>query len=121
MKLTAIVLILVLILAWNAGKTEDPAPLSFSYEEDTAIYQDGDPGVKTHAFVNGTSRPVDRPDTALELAKKECTVEYDTTNVYYDAETVMWKVVFSTAGMLGGDQTVYLDGSGITCLVVYGE
>lgn len=96
-------------------------PLSFSYEEDAAIYKDGDPGVNPHEFANVNSQTIDSPDTALELAENECTVEYDTTNVYYDVKTAVWKVAFSTAGMLGGDQTVYLDSSGITCLVVYGE
>ena len=100
---------------------ENLTPLSFSYEEDTAVYKDGDPGVNPHAFANVNSQPIDSQDTALELAKNECTVEYDTTNIYYDRGTAMWKVAFFTAGILGGDQTVYLDGNGITRLVVYGE
>lgn len=100
---------------------ETLTPLSFSYEEDTAVYKDGDPGVNPHEFANVNSQPIDSQDTALELAKNECTVEYNTTNIYYDCGTAMWKVAFFTAGILGGDQTVYLDGNGITRLVVYGE
>ena len=101
--------------------TETLTPLSFSYQEDTATYKAGDPGVKSYDFVNVSTQPIDRQDTALKLAKHECTVEYDTTNVYYDGETAMWKVLFSTTGTAGGDQAVYLDSSGITRLVVYGE
>jgi hypothetical protein len=33
----------------------------------------------------------------------------------------MWKIVFYTEGVAGGDQTVYLDKDGITVLIVFGE
>ena len=39
----------------------------------------------------------------------------------YDNEADMWDVSFFTAGVLGGCQDVYLSGSGVTCLIVYGE
>ena len=104
-----------------SAKTENLTSSGFSYEEDTAEYKVGDPGVNPFDFVNMSSQPVDDQDTALELAKNECTVEYDTTRVYYDGNAAMWKVSFFTAGTAGGDQTVYLDANGITCLVVYGE
>ena len=105
----------------DCAETGNLTLLDFSYEEDTAEYKAGDPGVKSYDFVNVSSQPIDSRDRALELAKNECTVEYDTTRVYYDGGAAMWKVSFSTAGTAGGGQTVYLDSSGITCLIVYGE
>ena len=61
-------------------------------------------------------------DGIIERAKSECTIAYDTATIsgYDDAED-MWMVVFSTSGTLGGCQTVYLDGHGVTHLIVYGE
>ena len=93
---------------------------SFSYAKDSGIYVKDGPGVKTFGFVN-TSEIELSFDNVVELAKNERTVKYDTTKVYFDSSSNMWKVVFYDEDVLGGDQTVYIDGRGITALIVYGE
>ncbi len=94
---------------------------TFSYDEIMNNYGEDTPGFYYDGFKNTSPLKVASTDEAIARAENECTVEYDTTNVYYDGGTAMWKVVFSTAGTPGGDQTVYLDMKGITRLVVYGE
>lgn len=137
-KIAAIILCLVFVLSLIACETKteqtekpsvdlqseteknnDSIP-GFSYAEDCAIYVDGEPGVKTSGFVNTTETDVDR-DNVTVIAKRECTIEYDTSGVYYDTNAEIWKVDFFTEGMDGGCQTVYLDSNGKTVLVVYGE
>ena len=100
---------------------ENPATPDFSYAEDAALYQPGDPGVNPHGFVNTDSQPTDSQEAAVERATNECTVSYDATEVWYDPDAGMWKVLFYTEGMVGGGQTVYLGSDGVTNLVVYGE
>lgn len=58
---------------------------------------------------------------ALEHAKAECAIAYTDTQVYRDITNHMWLVLFFTANTLGGCQEVYMDSSGITKLIVYGE
>ena len=93
---------------------------TFSYEEESAIYVEGQPGVKTSGFVN-TSEIKLGFDNIAEHAKKECTVKYYIIQTYFDSSTDMWKVVFNDENILGGDQTVYMTKNGITTLIVYGE
>ena len=57
----------------------------------------------------------------LELAKNECTVEYDAYDIAFDEENEVWRVVFYKSGTVGGDQTVYIGADGKTKLIVYGE
>ena len=107
-------------IAYKNNSTPMSSYPTFSYEEESAIYVEGQPGVKTFGFVN-TSEIELSFDNVVELAKNECTVKYDTTKVYFDSSSNMWKVVFYDEDVLGGDQTVYIDGRGITALIVYGE
>lgn len=93
---------------------------SFSYAEDCAIYIEGEPGVKTSGFVNTTETSVNRDNVTI-IAKQECTIEYNKTEVSYDSNAGIWKVDFFTEGMVGGCQTVWMDANGKTVLVVYGE
>ena len=93
---------------------------NFSYAEDTAIYVEGEPGVKSSGFVNTTETEITFENVA-ECAKNECTVEYDRITTYFDTDECVWKVHFGTDGMVGGDQSVYLDCDGKTVLIVYGE
>ena len=92
----------------------------FSYVEDAAIYVEGEPGVKTSGFVNTTETEITFENVA-ERAKNECTLEYDSVTTYFDTDECVWKVHFCTDGMVGGDQSVYLDCDGKTVLIVYGE
>ena len=92
----------------------------FSFAEDAAIYVEGEPGVKTFGFVNTTETEITFENVA-ERAKNECTVEYNSVTTYFDTDECVWKVHFCTDGMVGGDQSVYLDCDGKTVLIVYGE
>ena len=94
---------------------------SFSYGAVCQTYKPGDPGVKTEGFKNTSEQSVATTEEAAERAKNECTIEYDTITVLYDANEKTWSVTFSTAVTPGGCQTVYLNNKGITRLIVYGE
>ena len=93
---------------------------NFSYAEDAAIYLECEPGVKTSGFVNTTETEITFENVA-ERAKNECTVEYNSVTTYFDTDECVWKVHFCTDGMVGGDQSVYLNCDGKTLLIVYGE
>ncbi len=77
--------------------------------------------MKTSGFQNASTNPILTADKAVSLAKVEVTVSYDTVSVSFDNDAEMWSVNFFRKGYLGGDQTVYLNGNGITQLIVYGE
>lgn len=94
---------------------------SFSYEEALQVYRENDPGIKYDGFHNTAESEVKTCQQAIERAKNECTIEYDTTNVFFDSTTGVWRVDFYTEGTLGGCQSVYLNNEGLTCLIVYGE
>lgn len=93
----------------------------FNYDTVSGNTKAGEPGVKTEGFVNTTENRIENADDALQLAEKECTIDYDTTSVSYDSSNDVWMILFSTENTLGGCQTVYINGDGTTCLVVYGE
>ena len=104
-----------------AELTETAAVIpDFSYEEVQKHFPEGAPGVKTDGFRNVTTTPVLNATDAAERAKAECTVEYDTVRVRYDRTTDIWEVCF-LAHHPGGGQDVYLNGDGMTQLIVYGE
>ena len=136
-KLIAFVIILVFVLSLSAcnknqPNSSDTSPNSanseksvvesdFSYAEEKGIYTEDVPGVKYDGFSNTSEIFVSTGEDAIERAKNECTIEWDTTQVYFDSEAGIWKVVFYTSGMVGGDQSVYLGVNGKTVLVIYGE
>ena len=93
----------------------------FSYAEDCRIYQDGEPGVKTSGFVNTAEAEILDMGDADRRAQNECTIEWDTAATYLDTAAGIWKVVFSSGKTPGSCQSVYLDYSGKTVLIVYGE
>ena len=100
--------------------TEAPA---FSYESDKDRYTKENAAmlVYTEGFKNTKEATVTTVKEAIELAKKECTVEYDSVGVCYDAKAKVTRVLFYFEGALGGDQSVYFDENGKTLLIVYGE
>ena len=92
----------------------------FSYAEDSRIYVEGVPGVKTSGFVNATKVNVEY-NNVTEVTENECTIKYDSCTIYLDTAECIWKVIFFTDGTLGGDQGVYLDYDGKSVLIAYGE
>ena len=66
-------------------------------------------------------------EDAIELAKKECTVEYNIIEYAYDEESNIWRIWFRIeerlcfGEWLGGDQVVYIRGDGVTQMVTYGK
>ena len=92
----------------------------FSFAKDSETYAEGEPGVKTSGFVNTSEVEIKSMSDADERAKNECTIEWTTTKTYLDTAAGIWKVVFSL-GTPGNCQSVYLDYSGKTVLIVYGE
>ena len=93
---------------------------AFSYAEDCATYAEGEPGVKTSGFLNTTGGQADF-DTVVGLAKGECTINWDSWMTYFDPAASVWRVDFFRAGMAGGGQSIYLDATGKTVLLVSGE
>lgn len=86
----------------------------FSYMYDMSIYE----GI-TEGFKNTDVSPVANSYDAIERAKNECMVEYDSIAVYHDAIEKVWKVSFYKEDTPG--ESVYMNCDGITTLIVYGE
>ncbi len=87
---------------------------SFSFEDDIEEFK-----CKKGSAVSGgdlLSR-----EKAIEIAKEKCTVGYNATDVFFDDEENIWKIVFYTDNTAGGCQTVYLNSDGTVRLIVYGE
>ena len=113
----------------SANEPVSQSPAGFSYEEDAATYQDGDPGVNPNEFVNADIYPIENQDAAVERAKNECTIEYNATSEYYDDNADIWRIDFFTVAhgeddicaATGNCQSVYMNSDGITQLIVYGE
>lgn len=108
------------------AEVQDTAPPSaeipaFSYAEVQDTYEENVPGVLRDGFQNTSPLAIGSAEEAVQRAAAECTISYDSVTCRYDSEADMWNVCFSTAGVVGGCQDVYLNGSGVTCLIVYGE
>ena len=108
------------------AEVQDTAPPSaeipaFSYAEVQNTYGENAPGVLRDGFQNTSSPAIGSAEEAAQRAAAECTISYDSVTCSYDSEADMWDVCFFTAGVVGGCQDVYLNSSGITCLIVCGE
>ncbi len=90
----------------------------FSYEEETRLIDPDSPVIKTSGFANTAAEENFDP---VERAKAEVNVDYDLIQTFYDESADIWKVHFFHSMQAGGDETVYLDGNGITQLITYGE
>ena len=99
----------------------------FSYEEAAEVFLsdrvkfNGETEIKKNGFLNITKCVVEDTVEAYERAKTECSISYERVAVFYDSSSDMWQVFFFTSGPNGhsGDrQLVYLDGDGITRLIV---
>ena len=95
--------------------------LPFSYEEVLQTWGKSDPGVKTDGFQNTSEAVIATPQQVIERAQNECTIEYNTTALAYDSAADIWRVTFYTEGSVGNSQDVYLNGNGLTALIIYGE
>ena len=93
---------------------------SFSYKSDCTYYKD-EPGVKESGFVNIEQSEVNDAEKAVDLAKKECTIKYDTIDVAFDSELKIYRVSFYKENQVGGNQDVYINQKGITQLIISGE
>ncbi len=93
----------------------------FSFDEDCAFYENETVGVKRDGFVNTEKTEIENAEQAVELAKKECKSEYKNIRVGYDKKQKVYRVSFGTPDVDGGNVDVYIDGSGVTRLVVFGE
>jgi len=116
MKRFICLLIVFLLVLCGCAQEVLPAhadEAEFSYKVDCSYYKDG-PGVIKSGFVNTEKTELKTPEQAVELAKKECSVEYDT-------DLRIYRVSFFKGMQLGGDQTVYINEDGITLMCVYGE
>lgn len=124
MKKSALLGLALILLPAGCGQ-DTAAPSaeipSFSYAEVQDAYGENAPGVLRDGFQNTSPLAVGSAEEAAQRAAAECTIPYDSVTCLYDSEADMWDVSFFTAGVLGGCQDVYLSGSGVTCLIVYGE
>lgn len=106
--------------------SKEEAP-RFSYEEESTVYLSDDvefveeTEVKQSGFYNITKSDIVDTVEAYERAKLECSIQYDKVSIFYDSTTDMWRVYFFTSktnGQSGDSQLVYLNGDGITRLIV---
>lgn len=103
---------------------------AFDYKKEQELFFADNPGVEKDCFINTTECKITNASEAIERAKNECTIEYDTIDVFYDNMSDMWKAFFYTKGASEktpktpgsrNSQTVFLDGNGRTCNIVYTE
>ena len=123
MKKTIVLLVAFLLLLCGCsqnGKLNQLNVGTFSYLDDCAYYE-GAEGVKKTDFVNTEKSKIKDAEQAVEYAKKECTVKYDTICVDYDTNMKVYRVCFYKKDRLGGDQDVYINQDGITQLIVWCE
>ena len=69
------------------------------------------------SFVNTTPSPIRTTANVLDLAEKECTVEYNQIMIYRDEFAGIWKVEYQILYGYQGYQYVYLNDEGITVMV----
>ena len=109
------------ILLWAWIEDSDVEVEKFSYEKERSEFGETDGYIKTKDFHNTEKANINNKEQAIEIAKNEITVEYDSASVAFDENEQMWKVSFSKEGQFGGGQTVYLTKDGKTQLCVWGE
>ena len=76
-------------------------------------------GAQTDGFVNTTEG--DMTNVAARAKLELDALKYTQAHVFYDSEADVWKVNFSNDDTAGGDVSIYLDGKGVTKLIIYGE
>ncbi len=126
MKKFLCLLTAILCFLCSCSQENQPTQLNsetFSYKEVSEYYDyyKNEPGIQTSDFVNNTKNKIKNTEQAVELAKKECTVEYDTIKIDFDEKERIYRVVFYKMDYLGGNQDIYINEDGITQLIVFGE
>lgn len=109
----------ILLWAWIADIDMDVE--KFSYEKERSEIAEATGSNKIKEFHNTENANINNKEQAVEIAKNEVNVEYDSVSVAFDEESEMWKVIFFKKSQLGGGQTAYLNKDGITQLCVWGE
>ena len=72
--------------------------------------------VKTEGFVNTEPVVLTGP---VERAKAEATIEYTLIQYFFDQEEDMWMVRFFSSEEEGPLEEVYMDGNGVTMLIIF--
>ena len=90
----------------------------FDYPAVLKTYWDASEGVNRDSFVNVDQSPVTEARSAYQRAAMEVAPDFDTVDISYDEKNEMWMVSFSKMGQTGGGETVYLEASGKTKLIV---
>ena len=126
MKKSALLGLALALTLLPAGCGQDAAAPSaeipsFSYAEVQDTYEENTPDVLRDGFQNTSPLAIGSAKEAAQRATAECTISYDSVTCSYDSEADIWNVIFFTSGGVGGCQDVYLNSSGITYLIVYGE
>ena len=55
----------------------------------------------------------------LEIAKKECRIEYESYDVFYDNAEEVWKIVFYNTDKNGTNQSVYVGKDGSLKMIIF--
>lgn len=105
----------------DAAKGPHISVAEFSYAQVLETFKENDPGVKTEGFHNDSSGSYSGIEDLIALAKNECTIDYDTISLAYDSQELIMRVTFYIEGTLGNSQDVFIDNTGKTILVIYGE
>jgi hypothetical protein len=77
-----------------------------------------DQQIRTEGFVHTETVDFVLPE---DIAREEVTIQYDLIQKFYDETEDIWKIRFFSSDPFAGEQTVYLDGHGITRLIVYSK
>ena len=105
----------------DAAKEPEIPVSEFSYAQVLQTYKSDHPSVKTEGFHNDSESHYSGLEELIELAKRECTIDYDSVSLAYDSQELIMKITFYTEGMLDYYQDVFIDNTGATILIIYGE
>lgn len=105
----------------DAAKEPEIPVSEFSYAQVLQTHKTDDSGLKVEGFHNDSESHYSGLEELIELAKQECTIDYDSVSLAYDSQKLIMRVTFYTEGTLGNCQDVFIDNTGKTTLIIYGE
>ena len=95
---------------------------SFSWKEVERAMADLDESSKEHVKTEGFVNTVPVMDfLPYERAKAEATIDYKLIQYFHDEEEDMWKVRLFVSENGGPVEEVYMDGQGVTKLIIYAD